>query len=254
MHLGSHFLSWAGRISPFILSEPCRIFHFHPFWAIRRAFPLNCVSAGGQCFVSALELWPLQSPQPPSSLGGGEGRGSGLLVPSYGIWQEESKTSLFFWKLDLTLSAWRHKKCCSKGNSGSNSCDGKQRPASPVWKLVCWWVRMVDVASSFFKMLFNLWLFAVSFKPDCTGQAECVFKLCWEPAANKRDKGILFLAHRNNREGINKAQLKNKPSVEIALCNNSKSLFTSSVYSSFTRYTLYKLCKLSQAPGITKFH
>lgn len=72
---------------------------------------------------------------------------------------------------------------------------------------------MVDIESFFLKTFFNLHLFAFSFEPDCTCRAEYVFELYWQPAANKGDKGILFLMPRNNREGINNAALKNKPSV-----------------------------------------
>lgn len=111
---------------------------------------------------------------------------------------------------------------------------------------------MVDIESFFLKTFFNLHLFTFSFEPDCTCRAGHVFELYGKPAANKRDKGILFLMQRNNMEGINNAALKNKPSVYIALCNNNSSLFMSSVYSLFTRYTMYKLHKLAEAPGITK--
>lgn len=75
------------------------------------------------------------------------------------------------------------------------------------------WGRMVVRESFFLKTFFNLHLFAFSFEPDCTCRTECVFKLCWKPAANKGDKGILFLTLHNNREGINNAALKKNPSL-----------------------------------------
>lgn len=70
---------------------------------------------------------------------------------------------------------------------------------------------MIVGASFFLKTFFNLHLFAFSFEPDCTCRTECVFKLCWKPAANKGDKGLLFLTLHNNREGINNAALKKNP-------------------------------------------
>lgn len=202
-------------------------FSIHPFWAMQDFSFLSFLShkeslPSGLCVCrrpvlggcsEALALTIPSATWLPGWWGGQGLRASGPFI--WGLVEGEQD---FFFSLKM-----RPRNICmetlevlQQGEFSFNQLWWKKRRASPVWKLVCWWVRMVDVASCFLKTFFNLWLFAVSFKPDCTGQTEYVFKLCWEPAANKRDKGILFLTLCNNREGINNAELRNKPSAEIA--------------------------------------